>query len=185
MPLLARMLPWVGHFQTRNRGTVCGSVAHADPSAEIPLALAVLGGEWCCARRAACASPPPPTSSRACSRPRARPTSWSSRCAFPARAAYRRCAFREVARRHGDFAIIAVAAAVDEAGAVRLGVGGMADRPAVRTFDPSPRARRDAIDALAVELGGYEDIHASPRYRRDLLRRLGPLVIEEALACAA
>ena len=44
-PLLAAALPWVGHAQTRSRGTVCGSVAHADPSAEIPLALLALGGE--------------------------------------------------------------------------------------------------------------------------------------------
>src|SRR5262245_66212208 len=43
-PLLAAALPWVGHAQTRSRGTVCGSVAHADPSAEIPLALLVLKG---------------------------------------------------------------------------------------------------------------------------------------------
>ena len=38
-PLLAAALPWVGHAQTRSRGTVCGSVAHADPSAELPLVL--------------------------------------------------------------------------------------------------------------------------------------------------
>ena len=44
IPLLAMALPWVGHFQTRNRGTLGGSVAHADPSAEIPLALVVCGG---------------------------------------------------------------------------------------------------------------------------------------------
>src|SRR5205823_12220931 len=45
LPLLAAVLPFVGHFQTRNKGTVCGSIAHADPSSEIPLALAVLGGD--------------------------------------------------------------------------------------------------------------------------------------------
>ncbi|MGB6284781.1 MAG: FAD binding domain-containing protein, partial [Xanthobacteraceae bacterium] len=45
LPLLAAALPHVGHFQTRNKGTVCGSIAHADPSSELPLALAVLGGE--------------------------------------------------------------------------------------------------------------------------------------------
>src|SRR5262249_51819909 len=45
LPLLAASLPFVGHFQTRNKGTVCGSVAHADPTAEISLALALLGGE--------------------------------------------------------------------------------------------------------------------------------------------
>ena len=49
-PLLARAMPWVGQ-QTRNRGTVCGSIAHADPSAELPLSLAVLGGEVVLERR--------------------------------------------------------------------------------------------------------------------------------------
>ncbi len=44
-PLLAAALPHIGHFQTRNRGTVCGSLCHADPSSELPLCLAVLGGE--------------------------------------------------------------------------------------------------------------------------------------------
>ena len=41
LPLLAVALPWVGHAQTRSRGTVCGSIAHADPSAEIPLCAVV------------------------------------------------------------------------------------------------------------------------------------------------
>src|SRR5882672_12725658 len=45
LPLLAAALPFVGHFQTRNKGTVCGSIAHADPASELPLALAVLEGE--------------------------------------------------------------------------------------------------------------------------------------------
>ncbi len=45
LPLLAAALPFVGHFQTRNKGTVCGSIAHADPASEIPLSLAVLEGE--------------------------------------------------------------------------------------------------------------------------------------------
>ena len=44
-PFVADVLPWVGHFQTRNRGTVCGSIAHNDPSSELPLALALLNGE--------------------------------------------------------------------------------------------------------------------------------------------
>ena len=45
LPLVAAALPHVGHFQTRNKGTVCGSIAHADPSSELPLTLALLGGE--------------------------------------------------------------------------------------------------------------------------------------------
>ena len=186
LPLLAKALPWIGHFQTRNRGTVCGSIAHADPSAELPLALALLGGEVVL------------RSVRGIRRVTAGAFQQgmlaTARAAdelivavrFPIRAANRRCAFREVARRHGDFAIVAVAAAVDADGAVRLGVGGVADRPAVRRIEPGGGpALRDAVDRLARELGGHDDIHASPRYRRDLLRRLGPMVVEEALACAA
>ena len=45
VPLLAKALPWVGHAATRSRGTIGGSVANADPAAEIPLVLATLGGE--------------------------------------------------------------------------------------------------------------------------------------------
>ena len=45
LKLVALALPWTGHAQTRSRGTICGSIAHADPSAEMPLALLALGGE--------------------------------------------------------------------------------------------------------------------------------------------
>src|SRR5919198_280028 len=45
LPLVAAALPHIGHFQTRHRGTVCGSLCHADPSSELPLCLATLGGE--------------------------------------------------------------------------------------------------------------------------------------------
>src|SRR5207237_137117 len=45
VPLLAQAFPHISHFQIRNRGTVCGSIAHADPSAELPLALLALGGQ--------------------------------------------------------------------------------------------------------------------------------------------
>src|SRR3984885_15892858 len=45
LPLLALALPWVGHFQTRNRGTLCGSGAPADPSAEMPLGLTKISGK--------------------------------------------------------------------------------------------------------------------------------------------
>ena len=97
-----------------------------------------------------------------------------------------RVAFREVARRHGDFAIVAVAALVDSAEHIRLGVAGMAERPAVRQFEASDDGGvRDAIERLAWELEGYEDIHASARMRRDLLRRIGPVVVDEAMRCAA
>ena len=66
LPLLAVALPFVGHFQTRNKGTVCGSVAHADPSSEIPLSLAVLEGEVVLRSRRGMRVSSQPRSSRTC-----------------------------------------------------------------------------------------------------------------------
>jgi 2-furoyl-CoA dehydrogenase FAD binding subunit len=100
--------------------------------------------------------------------------------------ATRRVAFREVARRHGDFAMVAVAACVETDNTMRIGVGGVADRPAVRTAAiDGAAAAKDFFNALAFALEGYDDTHASARLRRDLLRQVGPLVVEEALRCAA
>jgi 2-furoyl-CoA dehydrogenase FAD binding subunit len=90
-------------------------------------------------------------------------------------------AFREVARRHGDFAMIAIAAVADSRGAATLGVGGMAGKPLVRALDGGA----DAVIAWAKQLEGYEDLHASAAMRRDLLRNLGPQVLAEAIRCAA
>jgi 2-furoyl-CoA dehydrogenase FAD binding subunit len=91
-------------------------------------------------------------------------------------------AFNEVARRHGDFAIIAIAAIADERGSAQIGVGGMAGRPLIRSIEGDAAA---AIAAWADELEGYDDLHASPALRRDLLRNLGPRVVAEAIRCAA
>ena len=104
---------------------------------------------------------------------------------FPVMAG-RGVAFREVARRHGDFAIIAVGALIEGAGETRLGVGGMSGRPVVRRIAAGGgSALRDAVNQLASDLEGYDDIHASAAMRRDLLRNMGPVVIEEAIRCAA
>ena len=74
VPLLARALPFVGHFQTRNRGTLGGSVCHADPSAEIPLPWQRSAATWSSGKRAGCAPSPRTTSSRGFSPPSASPT---------------------------------------------------------------------------------------------------------------
>ena len=85
--------------------------------------------------------------------------------------------------------MIAVAAWVQGGaggGTVRVGIGGVADRPAVRSLRiDGGDAAKAAFEALAWELEGYDDIHATARLRRDLLRRVGPAVVEEALRCAA
>jgi 2-furoyl-CoA dehydrogenase FAD binding subunit len=185
LPLLATALPFVGHFQTRNKGTVCGSVAHADPSSEIPLSLAVLDGEVVLRSRRGTRVVSAAQFQQGLMMTARAPDELITAVRFPV-ASSPGVAFREVARRHGDFAIVAVAAAVDGAKAVRLGVGGMTDCPAVRRINANDKsAVHDAIERLAWELEGYEDIHASPRLRRDLLRRIGPIVVEEALQCAA
>jgi 2-furoyl-CoA dehydrogenase FAD binding subunit len=182
LPLLASALPWVGHYQTRSRGTVCGSVAHADPSAEIPLCLLALEGEI-----------------RLRSKRKSRAVAAGSffagmmltdkaddefieAVAFPVRRSGSGHAFAEVGRRHGDFAIVACAATVD-ARRMRLAVGGVADTPTARDF---PRLAGsgldDALNAFAWELQGGDDVHATARYRRDLVRKLGRQVLMEAAA---
>ena len=185
LPLLAKTLPFVGHFQTRNKGTVCGSVAHADPSSEIPLALATLGGEVVLRSHRGTRTMVAENFQRGMLTTAREDDELIAAVRFPILAT-KRVAFREVARRHGDFAIIAVAASVESAEVVRVGIGGVADRPAVRRIIiDGPGAAKSAFEALAWELEGYDDIHASARLRRDLLRRVGPAVVEEALQCAA
>ena len=115
LPLLAAALPFVGHFQTRNRGTVCGSIAHADPSSEIPLTLAVCGGAVVLRSQkrgervlaAEAFQQDMLTTARA-------PDELIAAVRFPVIEG-KGVAFDEVARRHGDFAIIAVAAIADAA----------------------------------------------------------------------
>jgi 2-furoyl-CoA dehydrogenase FAD binding subunit len=186
LPLVAAALPHVGHFQTRNKGTVCGSIAHADPSSELPLTLAVLGGDIVLksqhGERVLAAKDFQKdmlTTTRAADE-------LIAAVRFPAaKGSGVECgiAFREVARRHGDFAIIAVAAVVDDKNTVRLGVGGMAGTPLVREIPNGDAA--NAIAAWADTLEGYEDLHASAAMRRDLFRKLAPLAVEEAMRCAA
>jgi 2-furoyl-CoA dehydrogenase FAD binding subunit len=183
LPLLAAALPFVGHFQTRNKGTVCGSVAHADPTSEIPLSLALLEGEVVLRSRNGTRVLAADEFQQGMLTTARAGDELITAVRFPV--VQGGVAFREMARRHGDFAIVAVAAVADADG-IRLGVAGMAERPAVRRIAADGAAGvKDAIDALAWELEGYEDIHASARMRRDLLRRIGPVVAEEAKKCAA
>ena len=181
LPLLAAALPFVGHFQTRNKGTVCGSIAHADPSAELPLTLAVCEGAVVLKSKrgervlaADAFQKDMLTTARAADE-------LVAAVRFPVIEG-KGVAFDEVARRHGDFAIVSLAALADARGAVTLGVGGMSGRPLVRAIDADAAG---AVSEWAEELEGYEDLHASAALRRDLLRNLGPRVIAEAIRCAA
>jgi 2-furoyl-CoA dehydrogenase FAD binding subunit len=183
LPLLAAALPFVGHFQTRNKGTVCGSVAHADPSSEIPLSLAVLEGEVVLRSHRGERVLTAKDFQQDMLTTAREPDELIIAVRFPI-VSKSGVAFHEVARRHGDFAIIAVAAIAEKSGAIQLGVGGMSGRPVVRQI-PAGGPIKDAVRQLASELEGYEDLHASAAMRRDLLCRLGPVVIDEAIRCAA
>jgi 2-furoyl-CoA dehydrogenase FAD binding subunit len=186
-PFISKALPWVGHFQTRNRGTVCGSIAHADPSSELPLSLALLDGEVILNSRSGARKLKAAEFQTGMLQTARRDDEIISAVHFPVGVGRKGSAFREVARRHGDFAIVAVGAVVLEDGTTRLGVGGVAEKPAVIDLPASMTADQltERIENLAWELGGSDDIHASARYRRDLLRRLAPQVIKEAQECAA
>ena len=179
VPLLAQATPWIGHFQIRNRGTVGGSIAHADPSAEYPAVVLALDAEM------------EALSPRGRRRIRAadfftgfwstdlqpdellvniRFPMWTGRCGF---------GVREFARRHGDFAIAGAVAAVelDAHDRVRrcaislLGLGATPLRATAaenalqgQSADVSP----DEVGRLAVSQASEapSDLHGSAEYRK-------------------
>jgi 2-furoyl-CoA dehydrogenase FAD binding subunit len=183
-PLLAAALVHVGHFQTRSRGTVCGSIAHSDPSSELPLCLAALGGSVVLQSARAKRTVPATefqTGMLATSR---QSDEMVVAVRFPTRKPGTGYAFTEMTQRRGDFAICAVAAIVSGK-SVRLGVGGVAERPTVRDWPALDEDEiDDALNDFAWDLGGTDDLHATAAYRRELVRLLGRQVIEEATRCS-
>jgi 2-furoyl-CoA dehydrogenase FAD binding subunit len=92
-----------------------------------------------------------------------------------------RYAFEEFSSRHGDFAVCAVAAVV-KPDSIRLAVGGVSDRPRVKTWGRLQGQDLDAaINDFAWELGAKDDHHASAKFRRQLVRHLGRTAIDKAL----
>jgi 2-furoyl-CoA dehydrogenase FAD binding subunit len=183
VPLLAAALPWVGHLQTRSRGTICGSIAHADPSAEIPLCLVALEGEVTLRRRRKSRRVPAEGFFTGMMLTDKQDDEFIESVAFPKRRAGEGYAFTEVGRRHGDFAIVACAAVVNGK-RMRLAIAGVADRPTACDLPLlEGAALDDALNDFAWSLGGGDDVHATARYRRDLVRKLGRKVLEEATSC--
>ncbi len=185
LPLVRKALPHVGHPATRNRGTICGSLCHADPSSELPLCLALLEGEMVLrSRRGRRVVTAAQFQTGMLSTDR-RPDEMAVAARFPVAQRGWGYAFKELARRHGDFAIVALAAAAGGS-KIRLGIGGVADRPIVREWDRLADSDiPDALNDFAWDLGGSDDIHATAGYRREMVRRLGRRVIDEARQCAA
>lgn len=182
-PLLSAALPHVGHFQTRSRGTVCGSIAHADPSSELPLCLATIGGSVVLASSRGTRVTPASEFQTGMLMTAREPDELVAAVRFPVRNTGAGYSFAEMTQRHGDLAICAVAAMVS-GDVTRLGVGGVADKPTIREWPRLSDAEiEDALNDFAWDLGGADDHHASAAYRRELVRRLGRQTIEEAKRC--
>lgn len=196
VPLLAEALPWVGHRAIRSRGTIGGSLAHADPASEIPAVAVCLdarvtvqstNGERTIA--AADLFRTYLTTSLA-------PTEVLTSVWFATAPAGSGSAWLEFARRHGDYALVGVAAMVRRQGAVLTetrvaltGVGGVPVRAraaeALVTGGPLEPSRLDAFaEAVRGAIDPQSDIHATADYRRHLAGVLAVRALQRAVARA-
>jgi 2-furoyl-CoA dehydrogenase FAD binding subunit len=173
VPLLAQALPWIAHQQIRSRGTVCGSIAHADPAAELPLVLATVGGRVTLRGPRGRREVEAEQFFTGMLRTARAADEIVEDVRFPLAKAGERFAFVEFANRHGDFALVAVAVRRDAQGLV-IGIGGVADRPVVSRLPLLEGSALDeALNELAWSLGAGDDPHMSAPGRRHLVRRLG------------
>jgi aerobic carbon-monoxide dehydrogenase medium subunit len=184
VPLLAAALPLIGHEAIRSRGTIGGSMAHADPAAELPAVARALDAEFVVRGKAGERVIPAAewfegylTTSRGADE-------LLVEVRFPAAGPGTGISFQEVARRHGDFAIVGLAASLTLSGGVisdaRLAFAGMSDvpvragnaedllvgeRPSAELFGEAARRATDDIDPPA-------DLHGSSAYRKKIAAAL-------------
>jgi CO/xanthine dehydrogenase FAD-binding subunit len=177
-PLIAEALAYTAHPAIRNRGTVVGSVAHADPSAELPAAVLALDGEVRARSVGGARTIPARDLFAGPLETTLEPTEWLEEVAVPVRGDG--CAVEEFARRHGDYAICGVMAVARE-GRVRLVHFGIAGVPHVTELEDAG----DAAQQIRRGLGGvdvFADLHGSERYRRHLAEVLGARAAARAVA---
>jgi CO/xanthine dehydrogenase FAD-binding subunit len=202
LPLLARALRWVGHVQTRNRGTIGGSIVHGDVSAEIALVACVLDAMLELRDTAGVTEVPAREFFLAPMITSIAPEQCLTEIRFPVwrgfgGEAMRGCAFEEVSVRHGDFALVSACAqvVVDADGRclrAELGIGGAAPVPLALPeigaqlvgLQVSERAIADAATAAVDLIDPEGDLHASADYRRHLARVLVERVLRAAKADA-
>jgi carbon-monoxide dehydrogenase medium subunit len=191
-PLLVAAVEHVAHYQIRNRGTVGGSIAHADPAAEMPgivvtceAKIAVVGKSGTRVIDAANFFQGPLMTTL-------KPDEIITEIRLPAWPAKRRFGFQEFARRRGDFALAAAMLFYDEEGGkarnAHAGAIGVADRPLRLTavekvlngnkIDDAIIAKAEAAASAAVD--PHDDIHASGAYRKALIG----VMVERALKSA-
>lgn len=192
-PLLADALPFVGHAAIRNRGTVGGSLAHADPAAELPVVLAALDGTLVTRSSRGEREIPAREFFVSYLGTALEPDELLIEARFPGLPAGAGTAFLEVSRRHGDFALVSVAAAValddaDRCAAAWLALGGVGPTPFAAQAEVGALVGRPLAEAGLAEVGAAvaarlepdADLHASSAYRREV----AAVLVRRALAAA-
>lgn len=181
-PLLAEAMPYIAHPQIRNRGTLGGSLAHADPAAELPAVMLALDARFTARGVAGERSIAAGEFFTGALETALRPEELLVDIAVPPAPARSGCAFVEVARRHGDYALVGVAVLVTlDAGGrcerARIALISVGDGPVLAAGAaallareaPSDAAIRAAADVAAQrDVDPPSDIHASAAYRRHL-----------------
>ncbi|HUH41114.1 MAG TPA: FAD binding domain-containing protein [Castellaniella sp.] len=181
VPLLHLAFPYISHFQVRNRGTVCGSIAHADPSAELPLCLAALQGKVVLRSKSGRRTLAADEFFTGMLMTALDEGEFIEEVQFPLAAKGHRYRFDEMAMRRGDFAIVSLAV-VASASEIALTIGGVSDRPVTRRWPQSVAGDLpSALAAFAWDLQAQSDPHVSASYRRHLVRSLGQRLITEVL----
>jgi 2-furoyl-CoA dehydrogenase FAD binding subunit len=184
LPLVAAALPWVGHREIRNRGTIGGSVAHADPSAELSLVAAVLRATIVAVGPRGRRELPADEFAHGPFQTVLAPEELLTEIRWPVATDADGFAFSEVARRHGDFALCGVAVWVRYGGPARVGLMGVAGAPVVHDVRAQLDGGADVAGVaheLAEAVDPSGDMHASAEYRRRLVRVLVARCLTEAL----
>jgi CO/xanthine dehydrogenase FAD-binding subunit len=180
-PLLAEATPWIGHLPIRTRGTLGGSLVHADPAAEYPVVMAALDAEFTLARKGGTRRVGAADFFETYLSTTIAPDEILTEIRVPDLPPGAAVAFLEISRRHGDFAIVAAAVAVDldRAGRIahaRIALGGVGPKPvrgraAERMLAgqrPTAALVAEAAASVRAETDPPEDIHASTEYRREM-----------------
>ena len=194
-PLLLETVQYVAHPAIRNRGTVVGSIAHADPAAELPAALAALAGEAHVRSDTGVRTIPATELFTSQLETSLKPGEWIEQAVFPTTTAGSGHAVEEFARRHGDYAICGVIALAERAERDKLALAlafiSMADVPRRIELPPlsveeieGQELRRVIDSAVREHLDPAADLHASVEYRAELARRLGARAARRAARMA-
>jgi aerobic carbon-monoxide dehydrogenase medium subunit len=194
VPLVAETMPHIAHPAIRNRGTIGGSLAHADPAAELPAVALALNARLMVSSTSGVREVPANEFFVGLFTTAVQPGELLTGIRIPPPPARSGFAFQEISRRHGDFALVGVAGAVqlDENGRcadARIALLSVGDRPMLAGQaskvlvgqPPSAESVRAAADAAATQdIDPSSDIHASARYRRQLANVLTRRVLERA-----